>query len=208
MRRATLYPATRDAWLQLRTLDVTSTDIFSLFGDRPAARAQVWHEKFQQRPRLVPMTEQMESGLNLQPVVGPWIARRQGWSVKDLDNVYGRCPDLRIGSSFDFEIVADGGLMELKCPGENAVAKEWTLKDGQVLKAPERVELQVQHQLLVSGRPYAIIAAFWSNRGYTARRFPNQVVQDEILRRCERFWQTIDRLRPTYQTSGRVAYAV
>lgn len=87
--------------------------------------------------------------------------------------------------------VGQPGLLEIKNVDSLAFRDGW-LVDGDTIEAPPHIELQVQHQLLVSGRAFAYIGALvGGNRVVLLKRERNDKVIDAIKSQCASFWMTI-----------------
>lgn len=191
MQREILNPATKADWLALRTKDLTSTDIAALFGCSPYLSAfELWHRKkmgdvaeFQMNPRVM-------WGQRLERTISEGIAEDYGFKIRHMTE-YIRIPALRLGSSFDNAIDEDG-LLEVKNVDGLAYKDGWIADDAS-FEAPPHIELQVQHQLLVSGRAYANIGALiGGNRAILIKRFPDKEIHDAIKTKAVAFWHSID----------------
>jgi putative phage-type endonuclease len=181
-------------WLQLRTKDITSTEAAALFGLSPYVTPfELWHRKKAGNIVELEPNERMKWGTRLQDSIALGIAEDQAWKVKRRLQ-YERLPDLRLGSSFDFTILggdAGDGLLEIKNVDPLALRDEWIV-DGEEVEAPPHIEMQVQHQLLVSGLPYAYIGALvGGNRAVLIRREPAPSVIQSIVTRAEDFWKSL-----------------
>lgn len=113
-------------------------------------------------------------------------------------------PSLRMGSSFDFGI--EGEFSEEGTPGEHnekgileiknvdflQFRDTWTKHEDGSLEAPAHIEIQIQHQMLVSGRKFAWIGALiGGNDIKLIRREADQEIQFEIIARVKDFWSSI-----------------
>ena len=108
---------------------------------------------------------------------------------------YFRNPDLRMGSSFDFVITNLGEPVHLEIKNVDYLAFRdgWLEhKDGSI-EAPTHIELQVQHQMAVSGFKRAFIGAFIAgNRGVVIERHRDDDVIAAIKAKVADFWRTVD----------------
>jgi predicted phage-related endonuclease len=78
-----------------------------------------------------------------------------------------------------------------------AFREAWSIVDGEVLEAPPHIELQVQHQLLVSGLQWALIVALiGGNRVSMIERSYDPEIGAAILRKVREFWQLVDQGTP------------
>jgi predicted phage-related endonuclease len=108
---------------------------------------------------------------------------------------YLRDPDLRMGSSFDFVITNLGEPVHLEIKNVDYMAFRdgWIEHDDSSIEAPEHIEMQVQHQMAVSGFKRAFIGAFiGGNRGVVIERLRDEEVIAAIKAKVADFWRTVD----------------
>lgn len=203
----------KQAWLNERTKDITSTEVASLFGISPWTTAyELWYRKKDGLIVEIEENKRMFWGTKLQDAIAAGVAEEQGWNIRRMDE-YGRIPELRIGASFDFSIEGgslkfpdgkDGivwgsenlGLLEIKNVDGLQFKKGWIV-DGDNVEAPPYIELQVQHQLLVSGRAYAWIGALiGGNNLVLIKREPSPKIHEAIKQKAAAFWKSIDENNP------------
>ena len=209
----TINPKDKQAWLNERTKDITSTEIASLFGISPWTTAyELWYRKKDGLIVEIEENKRMFWGTKLQDAIAAGVAEEQGWNIRRMDE-YGRIPELRIGASFDFSIepsVCDvgkfpSGLLEIKNVDGLQFKKGWIV-DGDNVEAPPYIELQVQHQLLVSGRAYAYIGALiGGNNLVLIRRETSPKIHEAIKQKAAEFWKSIDENTPpapNYETDS------
>lgn len=180
----------RDAWLELRSQDLTSTEISSLFGLSPYATGfETWHRKNEGTVVTIDSNERMKWGSRLEGSVAAGIAEDNDWSITPMRE-YIRDTERRLGASFDFSI-GDDGILEIKNTDALAFRENWII-DGDDIQAPAHIEMQVQQQLLLSGRKYAYIGALvGGNRVVLIKREPQQAVFDAIHQKAAEFWDSI-----------------
>lgn len=190
-----ITPANETHWLSLRTQDVTSTESAALFGMSPyVTHFDLWHRK---RSGVVPefkTNDRMKWGNRLESAIAHGIAEEQGWEIRPMKE-YMRDPDARIGSSFDFLITNLGEPVHLEIKNVDSLAfkQGWIEHDDGTLEAPEHIEMQVQHQMAVSGFNRAYIGAFvGGNRGVVIERHRDEDVIRAIRHRVAEFWRTVD----------------
>lgn len=198
LTRETVPYTTREAWLAARSQDITSTDVAALFGVSPyLTRFELWHRKHGSPEASAPDIDDVERvrwGNRLQETIAAGAAEDRDWCWLTLD--YMRIPELRIGSSFDY-VITDGDdpanptyLALLECKNVDGLA----FRDGWVetefgLEAPAHIELQVQHQMLVSGIRRCYIAALvGGNRLVILERDYDEAVGQRIIEECAKFW--------------------
>lgn len=187
-----LKPDNEAAWLALRAEDVTSTESPALFGVSPyATRFELFHRKRERQIVELEPNERMRWGSRLQDAIADGIAEDNGWEVRRMSE-YLRDPEIRMGSSFDFAVGEDG-LLEVKNVDALAFRDGW-LVEGDSVEAPPHIELQVQHQLAVSGRKWAAIGALvGGNRVVMIRREPDAGIVTSIREQVAKFWDDIAR---------------
>lgn len=198
MERLAINPESERHWLDLRSIDLTSTDVAALFGLSPYKTAfELWHEKRAGEVVQIADNDRMKWGRRLETVIAHGIADDQGWVVRPFKE-YMRLPEHRIGSSFDFRVIrgesiqppADA-ILEVKTVDFLAFRDGWTIDEG-LIEAPPHIEIQVQHQMLVSGLRRAYIGVMvGGNRIEVLERHADDAVHAGILARASEFWQSI-----------------
>lgn len=207
MDRTFTTPADEAHWHAMRAQDLTSTDVAALFGLSPYKTAfELWHEKKSGEVAQVKDNDRMRWGRRLEAVVAEGIAEERGWVVRPFKE-YGRLADARLGSSFDFRIIGTGGffdppddaiidqgdsILEIKTVDFLAFKNGWTIEDDYV-EAPAHIELQVQHQMLVSGLRRAYIGVLiGGNRIEILEREADDQVHAGIIAAARKFWDSIE----------------
>jgi len=188
-----IAPENEQAWLELRTKDITSTEIGALFGISPYMTAfELWHRKKDGVVVKIDQNERMRWGNALQDAIALEIAKDQGWTVRRM-NEYIRDPEARIGASFDFSIEDSNGLLEIKNVDGLVFRNDWTVDDQGNMQAPLHIEIQVQHQLAVSGRSVCYIGALvGGNDLQLIKRTRDEAVITAIKERVGQFWASIE----------------
>lgn len=211
MKREFITPTNEAHWHAMRAQDLTSTDVAALFGLSPYKTAfELWHEKKSGEVAQVKDNDRMRWGRRLEAVVAEGIAEERGWVVRPFKE-YGRLADARLGSSFDFRIIGTGGffdppddaiidqgdsILEIKTVDALAFKNGWTIEDDYV-EAPPHIELQVQHQMLVSGLRRAYIGVLiGGNRIEVLEREADDQVHAGIIYAARKFWDSIERNEP------------
>lgn len=212
MNRQTFHPENEAGWLALRAQDLTSTDVPALFGLSPYKTAfELWHE-MKSGESVFPFVEneRIKWGRRLEATVAMGIADDQGWAIRPMKE-YVRIEGLRIGSSFDFRVQSREGIailmpgqcvedfdtdndaiLEVKCVDWLMFRDGWTIDEG-FIEAPAHIEIQVQHQMLVSGLRRAYIGVMvGGNDIRVIEREADPDVHRAILGKCAEFWQSID----------------
>mgnify|MGYP006266663863 CR=1 FL=1 len=188
-----IIPITSQAdWLAQRSRDITSTEVSALFGLSPyLTEFELFHRKRANEPVVVPENERMRWGKRLEAVIAHGVADDEGWQISHAD-YYARIADLRLGSSFDYEVrQPEGGLMEVKNVDSMQFRTKW-IDEGDTLEAPEHIELQIQHQMEVADRDYCILVALvGGNRVRWVRRNRDRSIGSQIRDRVAEFWNSV-----------------
>lgn len=186
MTREKHVPESKQDWLNLRAGDITSTEIAALFGISPyMTKFELWHRKRARQVVELDENDRMKWGTRLQDAIAAGIAADTHWTVKRKDE-YMRIPELRIGSSFDFE--GHSFLLEIKNVDGLVYRNQWENDE-----APPHIELQVQHQMLVSGHDRAYIGALVGGNAVTLiARDRDDTIFDAIKFQARMFWESID----------------
>ena len=186
---------TEAAWLAARQQDVTSTESAALFGMSPYVTAfELWHRKRSGTAPEFKVNSRMAWGNRLEAAIAHGIAEEQGWEIRPMKE-YMRDPDARMGSSFDFVITSLGEPVHLEIKNVDYLAFRdgWIEHEDGSIEAPEHIEMQVQHQMAVSGFPRAFIGAFiGGNRSVVIERERDEDVIRAIRAKVAEFWRTVD----------------
>lgn len=192
----TIQTTSETHWLALRKQDVTSTESAALFGMSPyTTHFELWHRKHSGSAPEFKTNERMRWGNRLESAIAHGIAEEQGWKVEPMKD-YMRLPDLRAGASFDFRILdlPEGPAhLEIKNVDYLAFRDGWIEHDDGTIEAPEHIEMQVQHQMMVSGYKTSYIGAFIAgNRGVVIKRERDDEVIAVIRANIKEFWRRVD----------------
>jgi len=191
MKREWITYEDEEAWLDARVLDVTSTEVSALFGMCPYMTLyDLWHRKRDEYRVTITQTERMTWGKRLEKAIATGVAEEQEWNIRAF-NQYGRIPSLRVGASFDYRILGDPkAVLEIKCVDSWIAKNQWDFKEGIV---PPHIDMQVQHQMLVSGLDRAFIAVLvGGNALHLVDVKKNMEVHSSIVTEVTKFWQTIE----------------
>jgi len=192
----------KDEWLEKKTTLLTSSDSSALFGlSKWCSPYKLWHLKAEKT------IENLESkhlfwGQILAPQIAVGVAKLEGLIIEPF-NHFIELPDYRIGSSFDFKIIGTTpdspfretfedlgqGILEIKKTNHWAYEKGWSDTE-----ATPYEEIQVQHQMLVSGLKWAVIGGYISGRDdhTTLLRERDVDIHTAIIQRAKGFWVSIE----------------
>lgn len=197
MDREFITPTDEAHWHAMRAVDLTSTDVAALFGISPyKTRFELWHEKKSGEVVRIKDNDRMKWGRRLESAVAYGIAEDKEWTVGPMKD-YGRIASERLGSSFDFQgferspVQQPHFILEIKTVDGLAFQRGWIIEDDYV-EAPAHIELQVQHQMLVSGMRRAYIGCLiGGNRIEVLEREADDQVHAGIIVAARDFWSSI-----------------
>lgn len=185
----------REEWLQYRRQGIGSSDAATAVGLNPyQSPLELWLVKTGRDEGLPPVdpdddTSPMFWGTVLEPVVAERYARRTGNRVRRCNAVL-QHPDPDKSwmlANIDREIVGqpDVQILECKTAGEFG-ARLW--RDG----VPEYVQLQVQHQLAVTGKQAADVAVLICGQELRIHRIGrDDALIAHLIELEQRFWQYV-----------------
>ncbi|WP_175700540.1 YqaJ viral recombinase family protein [Burkholderia ambifaria] len=184
----------RDDWLSVRRTGIGSSDAAAVIGLSPyVSPLALWVDKTGRSdgmPSPTPddTTSPTYWGTLLEPIVAAVYTRATGNRVRKINAVL-RHPTIPwMLANIDREIVgaSDVQILECKTAGEHG-ARLW--RDG----VPEYVELQVQHQLAVTGKTAAHVAVLLCGQALEVFRVERD---DALIARLieleERFWRYVE----------------
>jgi putative phage-type endonuclease len=190
-----ITPRDREHWLTMRGADVTSTESAALFGLSPYLTAfELWHRKRTREVVNIEANERMRLGNYLEDGIARGIAAEQRWAVAPMKD-YWRLPTERIGSSFDYVITSmdEPAHLEIKNVDFLAFRDGWLEHDDGAIEAPAHIEMQVQHQMMVSGFPRSYIGALvGGSRLQVIERERDEQVIVAMRHKIAEFWRTVD----------------
>lgn len=190
-----IEPRDREHWLQLKSQDVSSTEVASLYGEGYQTEFELYHTKKSGSIIELEDNDRMKWGRRLQDVIAAGIAEDEGWQIKPL-TCYARHDTQRgMGASFDYEVIfSDGvkGIMEIKAVDFIIHRDDW-IDDADYKEAPVHIEMQLQQQLEILKYERGVIAALVSgNKPVIIMRERDHEMGKELCERIEKFWQDVD----------------
>jgi len=210
--KPTIHPTPDEStWLDLRRRNINSSEVAALFGMSPyLTEYEMWNVKAGELEDGFVSNDRVEAGQFLEAGIAAWAAHKLGVEARPFKDYY-ELADARTGSSFDWEIPEwrdapegfDGpGIMEVKnvdflqFTGSFKAGysdRKWNADDPDNILMPPHIELQVQHQLMVSGRKWAVIAVLVGGNDlrFVFRRRREDIIQ-KIATRIAKFWESID----------------
>jgi putative phage-type endonuclease len=199
MKNIITTPVTdKEAWLQQRTQDVTSTEVSALYDLSPyLSEFELFHQKRNQEIVRIEENERMTWGKRLEDAIALGAAETMGWEVEKM-NVYMRDVDARMGSSFDYKITkaperSGVGILEIKNVDGIQYSRNW-IDDGEGnIEAPEHIEMQIQHQMEVADIDWCcLVALVGGNTQKIIYRERNREIGADIRAKVATFWAMVD----------------
>ena len=186
----------RDEWLDVRRHGIGSSDAAATVGLNPYQSAlELWMQKTG-RAHLLPVDDPNDEespmywGHILEPIVAAHYTKRTGRRVRKINAVL-QHPDpdkAWMLANIDREVIGcdEVQILECKTAGING-ARLW--KDG----VPEYVQLQVMHQLAVTGKQAADVAVLLGGQHLEIHRITRDEAMIRNLIQLERaFWQFVE----------------
>ena len=185
----------RDEWLTVRRQGIGSSDAAAAVGLNPyKSQLQLWMEKTGRDgalPVVDPSDDQspMYWGTLLEPIVAAHYTRRSGHRVRRVNAVLQHPEHSWMLANIDREVVgaSDVQILECKTAGIHG-ARLW--RDG----VPEYVQLQVMHQLAVTGKQAADVAVLLGGQElqvFRIERDDTLIAQLVVLE--QQFWGYVER---------------
>lgn len=184
----------REDWLGVRKRGIGSSDSSAAIGLNPyKSQLELWLEKTNRDQGLTKPNQDDDStpvfwGVVLEPVVASQYQRRTGNKVRKVNAVL-QHPELPwMLANIDREVVgsAEVQILECKTAGING-ARLW--RDG----VPKYVEVQVMHQLAVTGKLAADVAVLLGGQQLEVYRIERDDILIQKLIELERqFWHYVE----------------
>lgn len=183
----------RDEWLEVRKHGIGSSDAAAAVGLNPyKSQLELWMEKTGRdadlpKPDPTDTTAPVYWGTLLEPIVAASYTQQTGRKVRKVNAVLQHPDRSWMLANIDREVVgvSDVQILECKTAGEFG-ARHW--RDG----VPEYVQLQVQHQLAVTGKQAADVAVLLCGQQLKVHRIERD---DELIAKLmllqERFWHYV-----------------
>ena len=184
----------RDAWLAVRKRGIGSSDAGAAVGLHPyKSPLELWMEKTGRDgnlPKTDPNdeTSPMYWGTLLESIVARHYTKRTGRKVRRINAVLQHPSEPWMLANIDREVVgsAEVQILECKTAGMNG-ARLW--KEG----VPEYVQLQVMHQLAVTGKQAADVAVLICGQELQVHRITRDEAMIARLIQLERqFWTYVE----------------
>lgn len=184
----------RDQWLNVRKGGIGSSDAAAAVGLNPyKSQLQLWMEKTgrdELLPKVDPNDESspMYWGTLLEPIVAAHYTKRTSHRVRRINAVLQHPNKPWMLANIDREVIGapDVQILECKTAGING-SRLW--KEG----VPEYIQLQVMHQLAVTGKQAADVAVLLGGQELQVHRIHRDDTMIEQLMVLEaQFWSWVE----------------
>ncbi len=196
-------------WRALRHKHIGGSDIAALFGLSPyTTQFALWHEKAGTVPERDADNQKTQWGKLIEPLIAQELGRTLNWRLERSKTYWSDGKGL--GCTLDFDVFDHQwgpGIVETKVVFDYADYK----RDWSDDRAPPNYELQAQHQMLVTGRPWCAIQVWIAQTATMAPaliRKPIADVQAEIVKRVEAFWKSIAEKKMPDPTGTEAEWAI
>ena len=185
----------RREWLQVRKGGIGSSDAAAAVGLSPyKSQLQLWMEKTGRDSGLPIVDPQDDSspmywGTLLEPIVAAHYTRRTGHKVRRVNAVLQHPEHPWMLANIDREVTGapDVQILECKTAGIHG-ARLW--RDG----VPEYVQLQVMHQLAVTGKQAADVAVLIGGQELQVFRIErDEALIEQLIALEQQFWGYVER---------------
>ncbi|UJH72275.1 YqaJ viral recombinase family protein [Burkholderia sp. JSH-S8] len=184
----------RDDWLAVRRTGIGGSDAAAAVGLNPYMSAlELWLDKTGRaeglpRPDPADTTSPTYWGTLLEPIVAAVYTQQTGNKVRKVNAVL-RHPSIAwMLANIDREVVGapDVQILECKTAGEHGT-RLW--RDG----VPEYIQLQVQHQLAVTGKTAAHVAVLLCGQALEVHRIErDDALIGRLIELEQRFWRYVE----------------
>lgn len=183
----------RDDWLEIRRTGIGSSDAAAAIGLNPyQSQLELWMQKAGKGallPAVAPSddTSPMFWGTLLEPIVAAHYTRRTGKKVRKVNAVLQHPEHSWMLANVDREVVGadDVQILECKTAGIHG-ARLW--RDG----VPEYVQLQVMHQLAVTGHRAADVAVLIGGQELRIFRIErDETLMARLIALEKQFWDMV-----------------
>lgn len=177
----------RDAWLEIRSRGIGSSDAAAAIGLSPyKSPLELWLEKTSRKPAAdLSASEPVFWGSTLEPILAKVYTERTGNKVRRVNAVLQHPDHPFMLANLDRAIGGDG-VLEIKTAGYHS-APQW--EEG----VPEAYQCQVLHQLAVTGKAWADVAVLIGGQDFRVYRIEREDDKAQALvERESAFWHHVE----------------
>ena len=181
----------REEWLQWRNRGIGSSDAPVAVGvSRYKSPLELWLEKTgKKEPEDLSSKDAVFWGTTLEPIVAQVYAERTGSKVRRVNAVLQHPEHPFMLANLD-RIVEGGGVLEIKTAGLRSQG-QW--EEG----VPLAYQIQVLHQLAVTGKAWADVAVLIGGQEFRIYRIERDETRiTQLLEMEKAFWKHVERQTP------------
>lgn len=189
----------RRSWLAIRQSGIGSSDASAAIGLNPyKSQLELWLEKTgRSTTDLEPqgdekLTSPLHWGQVLEPIVAEHYAQHTGFKVQRVNAILQHVDHPWMLANLDREIISNSQVQLLECKTAGQFgAKLW--KDG----VPEYVQIQVMHQLAVTGQQAADVAVLIAGHELQIHRIErDETMIQQLIQLEQQFWDCVENDTP------------
>jgi predicted phage-related endonuclease len=185
---------TREAWVALRSKDVTASRVAALWGLHPYCTAGQLFAQARGVELPKPSGELLERGNDLEAVVAAKVARENPtWKIEKAKHYY-RDSVIRLGATPDYYVVCPErgrGILQCKTVGAWQFKKNYVDDD-----APVWIKLQATVEMMLTGASWGVIGVLViGDFQYELHTFPQErhaAAELKITKGVAEFWRQVD----------------
>lgn len=198
----------KDEWHAKRSENVGASEVAALFGLSPyMSRFTLWHMKAGSLAAPDFDNERVRWGNRLEAAIAYGLAEDFGLKIRKVHRYIPHPVIGGMGASLDFEIFNHPGgpaVFEIKNVDAAVFHANWVTEGPVIMEAPLHIELQLQHQMAVTGRQWGAIGCLvGGNRSYLLTRKRREDVIAKLENAVADFWLSIrDDKAPSITDAG------
>jgi len=201
---------TDESWHALRGVNVGASESEALMGvGKYNTPFSLYHKKRGTLPQPELDDDRIFWGTHLEATIALGLAKRNNLRIHK-SKVYLTNDDVpRAGATLDYEIETDTGLVpfEIKNVDTFIFMEEWDRRNG-VIVPPVHIDIQVQHQIMVSGASHGFLGVLiGGNEAHLIKCPKHDGIQEALKKQIAAFWDQVDNDVEPSTTAGDLAAA-
>lgn len=183
-------------WRELRQHFVGSSEVAALFGESPyLTRYGLYHAKRGDAGFSIPKPsgERLDGGRYFEPAIAAWAQQKWSFPLRKVRRYLAHPTVDGMGCTLDYETARGQRLStEIKLVDPLQFKREWLAEGDEIVEPPLHIQLQVQHQLAITGKDggWLIVCVGGSKlmRHYVAAREQTiRLIEGEVAA----FWEDV-----------------
>jgi len=183
-------------WHEMRRHHIGASEASALFGEHPQiSRWELWQRKAGHLPEPdLDGNERVVWGQLIEPAIGRGVQQMHGYDVRQVHTYWTSDTTPGMAASLDFEVINDSrgaGVLETKAV-DRLIWRDWPEDEGGNRQPPLHYQLQLQHQLAVTGRKWGLLAALIGGNELRVYEYQRDEDTIRLLREAVGdYWQSI-----------------